>query len=376
MKEQSLSDFLENELKLLEEANLYRKPRIYPKDLINFSSNDYLGLADKSFTHSTQLGSTGSRLTTGTHEEHLELESLIADWKSTEAAIIFGSGYLANLGTISALLNSRDVVFTDELNHACIFDGIRLSKAKKFIYRHNDMKHLEELLELHRNKYQKSMIVSDTVFSMDGDRADLVSIAQLASNSDSFFYVDEAHATGVFGSQGAGLVQELKDQGLLKPDSVAIQMGTFSKALGVEGAYIAGSKDLIIYLQNHARTFMFSTASSPMMIQAIISNLKLIRTDPSSRNKLHTNIKYFRDLLTEYSIQNWINDHTAIFAILVESINQALNLSESLARAGFLVMPIRPPTVPSPRLRICISAKHSQEELLGLAKALRNILSS
>ena len=357
-----LSSFLSAKLLDLERNNLLRDTIVVDNQLINFSSNDYLGLSS-GIEAQFITGSTGSRLTTGTHAAHLKLENFIAEWKGVEAALVFSSGYLANLGSISCLVDSRDVVFTDELNHSCIFDGIRLSRAKKFIYKHNDMEHLQELLLAYRANYAKSMIITDSVFSMDGDKANLCEIVELAKQYSCFTYVDEAHATGLFGSQGAGLVEEF---GL----DIDVQMGTFSKAVGLEGAYIAGSKDLIAYLKNHARTFMFSTAMSPSVSNQILSNLELIRYQPQLRLKLHSNIAIFRKLLADYGIDNWINDCTAIFALECHSVEQALQFSKQLHEQGLLVMAIRPPTVKTPRLRICLSAKHSEQDLLQLVKNL------
>ena len=237
-KTQSLKKFLSETLSKLKEENLYRttEDKIAKKGELVFSSNDYLGF---------NTGSTGSRLTNGTHEIHEELEKLVAKWKSTEAAVCFSSGYMANLGTISALLNPRDIAYTDALNHACIMDGIRLSKANKFLYHHNDMEHLENLLEKTRTRYSKALILSDSIFSMEGDKARLKKIVELAKKYNASVYLDEAHGTGVLGKTGAGLAEEL---GLTK--DVDIQMGTFSKALSSDGAYVAGSQDLIDFIKN------------------------------------------------------------------------------------------------------------------------------
>lgn len=420
IKKQKLQAFLEEELNKLKSRSLYRRTVNHLRDdpkAINFSSNDYLGLGSKVINASDfygdadiqktildgklnifsrgallynnflqgslfqqespvikintmQYGSTGSRLTTGTHEVHEKLESYIADWKQTEAAIIFSSGYLANLGALSCLLTPRDVVFSDECNHACIFDGIRLSGAKKFIYKHNDIEHLQELLNKHRNAHVKAIIVTDTVFSMDGDRARLKELTQLSKDFNCSIYVDDAHGTGVLGPSGAGLVEELIDRGEIKHSDIDIQMGTFSKAVGLEGAYIAGSKDLIHFLKNKARSFMFSTASSPIIINKVLENLKIIRTDNSLREKLHHNIQFFRSKLDEYGFKAWTNENTAIFAIELGGIKHTIKVSEQLRDQGLLVLPIRPPTTRTPRLRVCISAKHSEEEITRLSQEL------
>jgi 8-amino-7-oxononanoate synthase len=318
------------------------------------------------------MGSTGSRLLTGTHNSHQELEKEIAYWKKTEAAIFFGSGYLANIGSIPALANPRDVIFSDELNHACILDGIKLSGAKKFFYKHKDLNHLEELIKTHRDKHQKAFIISDTVFSMDGDRAEIDKLSALAKKFDLSLYLDEAHATGIYGSSGAGLVEEYLDKNLIAQSEIAIQMGTFSKALGVEGGYIAGSNLLIDFLKNSARSFIFSTAPSPIISKQILNNINLIKSNPSQRLKLKGNIEYFRKKLIENKIA-FSNDHTSIFAIPCKSNQEALAKSSFLISSGFLVLAIRYPTVASPRLRICLSAKHSKENLDKLLKLLSGV---
>lgn len=368
----SLDEVLGAELAEIQAKDLYRHIQNYHNHkLIDFASNDYLGLASRTqATSELPCGSTGSRLLTGTHAIHLELEEAIAKWKGTEAAILFGSGYLANIGAISCLANPRDVIFSDELNHACILDGIKLSGAKKFFYRHNDMEHLEELLSKHREQARNAIIISDTVFSMDGDRAKLDTIVKLAKDFGAYTYIDEAHASGVLGSQGAGLAEELADAGKLARQSIELQMGTFSKALGVEGAYIAGSKTLIAYLQNRARSFLFSTAPSPATTQTILANLRFMQANPQLRSKLHTNIQSLRELLSKHTKIKWQNDQTAIFSIAMASNAAAIFASQQLLDSGLLVLPIRYPTVASPRLRVCLSARHSPEEIALLVSKL------
>ncbi len=419
---QNLNSFLVEELTELKAKKLYRSTTnhlaSYP-GIINFSSNDYLGLASRIFNPADfyqdretqkfitegkvdifsesssmqdtqvslfnqnsvepgpsisgiQYGSSGSRLTTGTHAIHEKLENFIAEWKHSEAALLFSSGYLANLGTLAALLNPRDVVFSDEYNHACIFDGIRLSGAKKFIYKHSDIEHLTELLTKHRNEFAKAIIVTDSVFSMDGDKAKLEDIVKLSKQFSSSVYVDEAHATGILGTTGAGLVEELVDAGKIKYADIAVQMGTFSKAVGLEGAYIAGSSDLINFLKNKARTFVYSTASSPLIINRILANLKTIKQDNLLRATLKNNILFFKSHLKQSHLK-WTNEDSAIFSIELGDIEKTLEASQQLKEKGLLVLAIRPPTAPTPRLRVCISAKHSEVEINKLAEELKNI---
>lgn len=378
VKNYNLESFLEKELKTLEEKNLLRMVTDYSKkNLINFSSNDYLGLAENKVVPAEitphNIGSSGARLATGTHPIHLELEQYISTWKKTDSALVFSSGYLANSGVIPALMGVQDVVFCDELNHACIFDGIRLSGAKKFFYKHNDTGHLKELLETHRHNYQKAMVITDSVFSMDGDKAKLDEIVFLKKFFDFFIYVDEAHGSGILGTNGSGLVEELTEKNLICKEDIEIQMGTFSKAIGVEGAYIAGSKKLIDFLLNSARTFMFSTAPSPFICSLILKNLKTAIDKTELRSKLQENILYTRSLLEAEQIQDWSNEGTAIFAVFVGDVEKTLDISKRLLEAGFLVLGIRPPTVSSPRLRICISAKHSKEDISKLIKTISQL---
>lgn len=382
-----LDKFLAEELEKLKKQNLYRELKLsieksVSKEYISFGSNDYLGFAET-------IGSSGSRLTSGTHAIHLDLEKYVAEWKKTESAIVFGSGYLANVGTLSALLGPKDVAYADSLNHACIFDGIRLSKAKKYIYQHNDTSHLENLLLKTRRKSEKSLIVTDSVFSMDGDKAKLAELVKLSKIYDCSIYLDEAHATGVLGCTGAGLLEECVEKHQFHHKDIDVQMGTFSKAIGAEGAYVAGSRDLIDYLRNKARTFIFSTAPSPFVMEKVFKNLKENIQNPSLRRHLHDNISQLRRLFFEnpkfiygypsddkFSSQNmvknifWTNEETAIFAIFVGDLDKTLEISHKLQNHGILIPAIRPPTVDKPRLRVCVSAANTHEQLDKLVRVL------
>lgn len=391
---QSLSEFLTKVNQELKNTNLFRniEDKVITASEISFSGNDYLGLANERYAinagHRDGFGSTGSRLTTGTHQIHLDLENLIARWKKTEAAILFSSGYMANLGAISVLLDSRDIVFVDEVAHACIYDGIRLSKTRKCIFRHNDYKHLEELLVKSRCEGAKALIITDSVFSMDGDRAPLVEISALANKYNASLYVDEAHGAGVLGARGAGLVEELMDEGLLKVGDVEVQMGTFSKAIGLEGAYIAGSAELITYLRNKARTFIYSTAAAPIVIAEAYERITRLYDGELAgrRDKLGDNIEYFRQAInakgfTIYKSASPIasedtkpkvyNDMTAIFAVFVGDTDRTMSVAAKLRKAGIFVTPIRPPTVKQARLRISMSSRHNHEQIDKLISSLR-----
>jgi 8-amino-7-oxononanoate synthase len=366
MKKNSFGGFLKSSLKKLKEKKLYRETQTINPGLINFASNDYLGLSSE---NPEIQGSGGSRLISGTHEIHEKLEKFLAEIKDKDAALVFGSGYLANLGTLSALLGSRDVVFSDEFNHSCILDGIRLSGAKKFIFKHNNLEHLETLLKKHRSNYQLAFIATEAVFSMDGDKGALIGLDRLCRDYNCVLYIDEAHATGVI-----DLKETYKK---LSPETII--MGTFSKAIGLEGGYICGSQDLISFLTNKARTFIYSTAASPSVMEQVLKNLKIIYEKKERKEKLKKNIKYFREALLRIEGIEFTNQDTAIFGIFLsqnpkEAIDIVLKASEKLKKTGFFVQAIRPPTVNLARLRICISSKHSLEELNKLIAALQKII--
>lgn len=359
----SLSKFIDKKLSDLKAINQYRGLKLYNDSFLDFSSNDYLGLAKESFElDSLQSGSTGSRLITGNSTLIEKLEQEIADWKKTQSALFFGSGYLANLGVISAIAGPRDVIFSDEYNHSCILDGIRLSGAKKFFYRNLDTEHLKELLQKHRKNYENAFVITDTVFSMQGTCADLKAIIGLKKDYDFSIYLDEAHATGTMAKNGAGLYASLVEKEELEADQVDIQMGTFSKAAGVEGAYVAGSKELIEYLINFARTFIYSTAPSPYVVSMVSQNLKRLIKAHDKRIQLDENIEYLRSKLDEREL-TYTNDRSAVFAINLQSNEEAMNFSDKLLQAKILVKAIRPPTVTKPCLRICLHSSHSQGDI-------------
>jgi 8-amino-7-oxononanoate synthase len=274
------------------------------KEYIDLSSNDYLGLSNhpalkeaaKEAVEEYGSGSSASRLLSGDLEIYHRLEEEIAAFKGKARALVFNSGYQANVGIISALSKNETAVFSDRLNHASIIDGIRLSGAKLFRFRHNEMGHLEELLEKERPKFKDALIITETVFSMEGDRAPLKDIAGLKERYGCRLMVDEAHATGIFGPDGSGLVAE---EGLA--DKVDIIMGTFGKALGSFGAYAAASGDIIDYLINTSRAFIYSTALPPSVIAANRAAMKAVRNEPERREALLSNAAHLRDELKKKS---------------------------------------------------------------------------
>jgi len=379
----------------LKKQNLYRDQNAInerlsrQKELINFSSNDYLGLAEYSISEilngrvaklmKIPFGSSGSRLTTGTHLEHQELEECISNWKTSEDTIIFSSGYLANLGALSALIDKEDVVFIDELAHSCMWDAFRINNVRKYIFAHNDMQELRILIQKYRYQYTNSFIITESVFSMDGDLAPLDDLKSIADEYSSFLYIDEAHSTGIYGKTGAGLISEYKERNPQHNFSNFIQMGTLSKAIGLEGGYISGSHSLIDFLRNKARTYVYSTASSPFLMKIAQHNIQKIIQENDLRQKLFSNIKYLDSLLSNLKAKNeisseskffWTNFGSPIFTVQFQDINQCLAVSDRLIKKGFICTSIRPPTVKTARLRICISSKHSQDQILGFYTAL------
>ncbi|MFH1837874.1 MAG: 8-amino-7-oxononanoate synthase [Candidatus Omnitrophota bacterium] len=333
------------------------------KEYINFSSNDYLGLATEESLHeaafkalSPVLGSSASRLMTGTSPYHEELEEKLAEYKKKPAALIFNSGYQANVGIISALLTKSDCVFSDRLNHASIVDGIRLSGAKMIRFKHNDVNHLEKLLKSERRKYDGALIVTETVFSMDGDICSLEEISKLKKQYDCVLMVDEAHATGVFGSKGRGITEE---KGLEK--EVDIIMGTFGKALGGFGAYAAASTEIRDYLVNTCRSFIYSTALPPSIIAANIKALDVAGKAVQRREDLLMNAARLREGLTKSGFK--VRGASQIIPIVIGNNEETIKLSDFLKKNGYWVTPVRPPTVPKgeERLRISLTSDHTRE---------------
>ncbi|WP_428987022.1 8-amino-7-oxononanoate synthase [Virgibacillus pantothenticus] len=371
----SFDDKLYNRVKEMKENSLYRTLRTMEtspqsarildgEKKIIFSSNDYLGLAnDKRLIHATiealqqfGVGSSGSRLTTGNTYWHEKLEKRIATFKQTEAARLFSSGYLANVGVLSALTEAEDVILSDQYNHASIIDGCRLSKAKTFIYRHVDMEDLESKLAA-TTKYKQRFIVTDGVFSMDGSIAPLDRIMELADHYHAYVIVDDAHATGVLGESGRGTSAYFG----IMPDVV---IGTFSKAVGTEGGFVAGSSKLVDFLMNHARTFIFQTALPPAICVATYTAIELIEQDAIRRERLHYNIRKVKEGLNDmgYAIKG---DHTAIIPVIIGDQQLALEFSKELEEKGIYAPAIRPPTVPDgeSRIRLTVTASHSMKEI-------------
>jgi 8-amino-7-oxononanoate synthase len=342
--------------------------------VLNFCSNDYLGLANDARIKRAALeaiekygwGAGASRLVCGNMSPHERLEEDLALFKNTERALVFSSGYMANTGIISALMDRHSAVLSDKLNHASIVDGIILSRAGFLRYPHADMQALQKILK-NLPAAKRKLIVTDSIFSMDGDRAPLKEIVDLARRYEAMVMVDEAHAFGVLGKRGGGLVEELGLEA-----TVDIQMGTLSKAAGSFGAYACGTKVLRDYLINKSRSFIYTTAMPPSLAQASRAALQIIRQADSLRRQLQLNANYLRG---EFGVLGFdtMNSSTPIIPILVKDPLQAVAMSKRLLEQGIFVQAIRPPTVPmgTARLRLTVMATHTQEDLDQLLKALR-----
>ncbi len=339
------------------------------KEYFDFCSNDYLGISNHEYLKEAAAkaisrfgtGSSASRLLSGDYSLHHSLEEKVAAFKNKEAALVFNSGYQANIGILSALFAEKDAIFADKLSHASILDGIILSGAKLIRFKHNDTEHLESLLKKKRKNFKNCLIVTETVFSMDGDEAPLKKLVALKEKYNCSLMVDEAHATGIFGKNGSGIAER---DGL--SDKIEFIMGTFSKALGSFGAYLASSKETIDYLVNTCRSFVYSTALPPAIIAANIAALEIIEKEPQRRQKLLDQVDFFHKGLKEKNIKAL--GSTQIVPIVVGDNFKALDYAKTLQCKGWWMLAVRPPTVPvgQSRLRFSLSAAHDKETLTKL----------
>lgn len=365
---------LRRRLSVVDEVLPGGKVRVGERVLLNLSSNDYLGLAQdprliaaaRNAAERWGVGAGASRLVTGHLALHEAVEAKLARFKGTEAAVIFSTGYMTNLGVISALVGPGDLVFSDRLNHASIYDGIRLSGAELRRYPHRDMGRLEKLLK-EAPSGKTRLIITDSVFSVDGDLAPLRALVELKERFGALLMIDEAHATGVLGPRGAGLAEAL---GLTR--RVEVHMGTFSKALGSLGGYVAGDRRLIDYLHNKARSFIYSTALPPPMLGAIDQALDLVVQEPERRRYLAEQAEIFRRGLQEAGF-NTLESETQIIPVLVGDNAPTLEFAARLRAEGIMAVALRPPTVPpgKARVRFSLSAAHSAADL---AQALDTII--
>jgi len=385
--------FLGETVQSLKESGLLRSfrdlqgapgPRIVVsgRSVLLLCSNNYLGLAtDERVKQAARVaidtygcGATGSRLISGNLEPYATLERELAAWKGREAALVFPSGYQANLGTIPALTGPGDAIFSDALNHASLIDGCRLSHAEVVVYNHCDPQDLERKLAA-RSNVRRKLIVTESVFSMDGDLAPLKDLAFLADRYGAMLMADEAHGTGLFGATGAGLVEELGLQ-----QKVDVQMGTFSKALGSLGGYIAGDRNLIRYLVQKARSLIFTTGLPPAVVAASTEALRIARTEPERRAALWRNVRRLREGLAGVGFSLGPSE-SQILPVLIGDDRRAMSACRFLLRHGVFVQGIRPPTVPlgTARLRVTPMATHTEEDIdsaLNVFRQLRGLLDS
>jgi 8-amino-7-oxononanoate synthase len=382
-----MSDWLEDALADRRRRDLYRvrrriesaqggRIRLHGREVVNFGSNDYLGLAgDPRLARAAAAaarrygtGSGASPLVSGYLPPLRALEREVARWEGTESALVFSSGFAANLGVVAALAGPADAIFSDILNHASLIDGCRLSGAAVHVYRHRDMAHLQELLHMHGSQARRRLILSDGVFSMDGDAAPVAELLALAERTDALLLLDEAHATGVLGSRGRGASDDLPDG---SPVERLVKVGTLSKALGSQGGFVCGSRRLISYLVNTARPYVFSTALSPPAAAAARQAIRIVQSEPERRNRLLQRAEALRQRLQ--SAGSTLGPSCSpIIPLIVGAPAAAVELSRQLLREGLLVPAIRPPSVPegTARLRISLTASHTDADVDGLVAAL------
>jgi len=337
------------------------------KKVINLSSNNYLGFSNHPRLKKAAIaaieefgaGAGAVRPIIGNMKIHDELEELLAEFKREEAVLVFQSGFNCNAGTIQAVTDEGDLILSDELNHASIIDGARLSKAKKARYKHSDMEDLERILKEDRDKYNNVLIITDGVFSMDGDIAKLPEIVEIAEKYNCMTYVDDAHSSGVLGQSGRGTIDHFDLHG-----RVDFTIGTLSKAIGVVGGYVAGKKASIEWLKNRGRPFLFSTALPPAAIGAIIEAIKMLMESEEYTDKLWDNARYFKEKMSTLGF-NTGESETPITPIIIGEEAKAIEFSKKLFEAGVFVSPIVFPTVPkgTGRVRCMVTAGHTKEQL-------------
>jgi len=349
-------------------------------DYLNFSSNNYLGLANHPELREAArraldvygMGAGAARLVNGSQSPAHRLEERLAEFKNAQAALVFNSGYHANVGALSVLAGEGDAIFSDALNHASMIDGIRLSKAERILYRHNDVQDLRDKLSQTRARLGTDatlLIATESVFSMDGDLAPLKELSALAEEFQAWLYLDEAHATGVFGQRGAGRAEA---EGLAACHERLIQMGTLGKALGCFGAYIAAPKAVVDFLLHRARTFVYTTALPPSLLEAALAALRIVSEQGELRARLWQRMGSLKEILGERFPGKKIEVFSPIFPLRVGDPKKAVALGDFLREEGLWVQAIRPPTVPegTSRLRLTLMATHTEEDLLRLGEAL------
>ena len=383
MYNHSFKSFIKNKLKEISKKNQFREiTTTYRKrnnivereknKLVSFSCNDYLSLslnkkvieAAKTATHKYGAGSGASRLITGNNPLYEKLESMLAKLKNAEACCVFGSGYLANLGVISAIMSNKDIIFIDELSHSSTYLGAKLSNAKVIKFKHNDIVNLKKLIKTYRAKFQKCLIVTEGVFSMDGDISPQDEISEITKNCDAMFLLDDAHGLGILGD-GSGSNSIFK-----KKPSVDIYIGTLSKSLGSYGGFVCGNKTLIKFIVNRCRTQIYTTGLPPGVIGATIKALEIINKRKDLIKKPLENAKYFCKLM------NFDVPSSPIVPIILGEEKKVIKISNKLLAQNFLVGAIRPPTVPekSSRLRLAFNSSHTRIQIKKLSKVLKEAM--
>jgi 8-amino-7-oxononanoate synthase len=384
--------WIDEELAHLEEANLCRSLpapigkqgaviTVAGRQLVNFASNDYLSLAADprlieaatGAYHLAGVGRGASPLVIGRTGTHEALEQRLANWEQTEAALLFPSGFAANAGVIPALVDRGDAIYGDAKNHASIIDGCRLSRAQKHVYPHADMNALEKQL-LQGAHFRRRLIVSDTLFSMDGDLAPLALLARLARKHQAMLMLDEAHATGLFGAQGRGAVEHLLAEAPHLKDHVHVRIGTLSKALGTAGGFVCGSRRLIDWLANRARTYVFSTAQPASTSAAALAALSIVEQEPWRRKTVLLQARHLRERLQEQGWNTGLST-SQIVPIVIGTPATTMRLALALRERGLLVPGIRPPSVPAGQslLRLSLCYNHTPEMLDRLTETLRSL---
>ncbi len=381
--------WIEKSLDTIRRAHWHRSPqsiesspgavvKLAARRLINFASNDYLGLAGDdrliqaamAATKEFGTGATGSRLLSGHRDLHQQLELAIANLKKTEDALVFSSGYLANLGAIVSVVGKRDLILSDKYNHSSLKNGAALSGATALEYSHCNLEDLTAKLEQNRARYRKCLIITDSVFSMDGDLCPLPQLLALAGKFNCMVLVDEAHATGVFGVSGAGCAEHFGCTG-----TPLIQVGTLSKALGSLGGYVAGSAALIDFLRNRAPSWIYTTALTPADAAAALEAVKIVQQEPERRVRLRQNIETFKYCAITNHQLPISNSLSPIFTLPLKDAASALTVGSKLKEMGIFAPAIRPPTVSVSRIRISLMATHELAHLQQLVEALEEVLS-
>src|SRR5215469_10852522 len=352
------------------------------KHVINIASNNYLGLtthpklreAALEATRKYGVGSGAVRTIAGTMRIHMELEEKIARFKNVEACVVFQSGFAANAGTVSAILGKEDFIISDELNHASIIDGARLSRAKILVFRHKDIAHAEEQLASVKDRQGRKLVISDGVFSMDGDIGPLPALCDLAEKYNAIMMVDDAHASGVLGRNGRGTIDHFNVHG-----RVDVQVGTLSKAIGALGGYVCGSRDLIEFLYHRARPFLFSTSHPPSVAATCIAAFDVLEQEPQLIEKLWDNTRYFKNELGTLGFniggKNTPASETPITPIIVGEGRLAMEFSRELFKEGVMATGIAFPTVPEgkARIRTIMTATHTRDQLDQALNVLKKV---